>query len=62
MVGEIVNRTVRIGAFVIEPQSFTKEIVNFARYIDGTLVSIEDVNQVLEIKTLETLVYRMDLV
>jgi len=49
-VGEIVNRTVRIGTVVIEPQSFTKEIVDFAHYIDATLVSIEEVNQVLELK------------
>ena len=50
VVGEIINKTVRIGTVVIESQSFTKEILDFTHYIDATLVSIEEVDQVLELE------------
>jgi methionyl-tRNA formyltransferase len=50
VVGEIINRTVQIGTVVIEPQSFTKEIIDFTHFIDANLVSIEEVDQVLELE------------
>lgn len=48
MVGEIVNKTVKIGTVVIESGLFTKEIMDFAHYIDANLVAVEKVDQILE--------------
>ena len=40
VVGEVINKTIRIGAVVVESQTFSKEMVNFAHYIDADFVII----------------------
>lgn len=49
MVGEIVNKTIGIGVVVVEKQLFSKEIMNFAHYIDAQLTPVDSIGQVLEI-------------
>jgi methionyl-tRNA formyltransferase len=49
LVGEIVNKTIGIGIVVVEKQLFSKELMNFAHYIDAQLIPIESIDQVLKI-------------
>jgi len=48
LVGEIVNKTIKITLVAIESSAFSKEIMNFAHFIGAPLVVLEDVDQVLE--------------
>lgn len=51
MVGEVVNKTIRIGTVVVESQTFSKEMMNFAHYIDADFVAIDEVDEIQKLKT-----------
>lgn len=46
---EIVNQTVQIDTIVVESSSFTKDILDFAHYIDADLLSVVSVDEISKI-------------
>ena len=52
IVGEIINKTVKIDKIIIESESFNKQIIDFAHFINADLVSVVKVDQLMEFENI----------